>query len=241
MKMKGKALLVIFGLMVVVAATAAQKTKPWTEWNLRDAEKILNDSGWGQTQSEVDVSETTWSTAARPIDSKGAVNQATGVNFYIRFLSAKPIRQAFLRIAELTPAKSTPQMIEKMRQFVDAKYEKIIVISVDCDGKDGRFTAPVFQAFTSAVTSTLKNNTYLDIKGGKRIFLQEYQPLTPGEGLGSKFIFSRFVDDQPAITAKTGDVRFYAEFPKLSGNNPQVKLDMRFKVSGFMYEGAIEF
>jgi hypothetical protein len=241
MDMKGKVLLAIFCLILVVGAAAAQKSKPWTEWNLKDAEKILNDSGWGQTQSEVDVSETTWSTASRPIDSKGAVNQATGVNFYIRFLSAKPIRQAFLRIAELTPAKSTPQMLEKMRQFVDAKYDKTIVISVDCDGKDGRFTAPVFQAFTSAVTSTLKNNTYLDIKGGKRVFLQEYQPLVPNEGLGSKFIFPRFVDDQLVITAKTGDVRFYAEFPKLSGNNPQVKLDMRFKVSAFMYEGAIEF
>jgi hypothetical protein len=241
MNMKGKAPLLLLGLALAIGVAAAQKTKPWTEWTVKDAEKILNDSNWAQTQSEVDTSETTWSPAPRAIDSKGAVNQATGVNFHIRFLSAKPIRQAFLRLAELNPSKSTPQQIEQMRQFADSKYEKTIVIAVDFDGKDGRFTQPVFQAFTSAVTSTLKNNTYLDIKGGKRIFLQEYQPLVPGENLGSKFIFPRLVDDQPVINAKSGDVRFYAEFPRLAGNNQQVKLDMRFKISNFIYEGVLEF
>jgi hypothetical protein len=241
MNIKGKALLLLLGLALAIGVAVAQKVKPWTEWTVKDADKILNDSNWAQTQSEIDTTETTWSTASRPIDGKGAVNQASGVNFHIRFLSAKPVRQAYLRLAELNPSKSTPQLIEKMRQFVDNKYDKTIVIAVDFDGKDGRFTQPVFQAFTSAVTSTLKNNTYLDIKGGKRIFLQEYQPPVPGENLGAKFIFPRLVDDQPVITAKSGDVRFYAEFPQLAGNNPQVKLDMRFKISNFMYEGAIEF
>ncbi|HEU4432416.1 MAG TPA: hypothetical protein VFR51_03415, partial [Pyrinomonadaceae bacterium] len=30
----------------------AQKQKPWTEWTKKDVEKTLNDSAWGQTQSE---------------------------------------------------------------------------------------------------------------------------------------------------------------------------------------------
>lgn len=241
MNSKAKALTVLIGLALTVGIAVAQKNKPWTQWTVNDAEKILSESGWAQTYSEMDTTESTWSTASRPIDGKGAVNQATGVNFHIMFLSAKPIRQAYLRLAELRPSQTTPQQLEKMRQFVDTKYEKTIVIAVTYDGKDQRFTNPVFQAFTSAITSTLKNNTYLDIKGGKRIFLQEYQPVVPGEGLGSKFIFPRLVDDQPIITAKTGDVRFYAEFPQLTGNNPQVKLDMRFNVSKFMYEGMLEF
>ncbi len=238
---KTRALTVLLGLALTVGIAVAQKIKPWTQWTERDAQKILTDSGWAQSYGEVDTSEPTWSTASRPIDGRGAVNQSTGVTYHIVFLSAKPIRLAYLRLAELRPNQTTPEQIEKMRQFADAKYDKTIVIAVTYEGKDQRFTSPVFQAFTSAITNTLKNNTYLDIKGGKRIFLQEYQPLIPGEGLGSKFIFPRLVDDQPIITAKTGDVRFYAEFPKLAGNNPQVKLDMRFNVSKFMYEGVLEF
>lgn len=241
MRGKPKAIMVLIGLALTVGIAVAQKNKPWPQWTVKDAEKILSDSGWAQTYSEIDTSEPTWSTASRPIDGRGAVNQATGVTYHIMLLSAKPIRQAYLRLAELSPSQTTPQQIEKMRQFAESKYEKTIVIAVTYEGEDQRYTGPVFQAFTSAITNTLKNNTYLDIKGGKRIFLQEYQPLVPGEGLGSKFIFPRLVDDQPIITAKTGDVRFYAEFPKLAGNNQQVKLDMRFKVSNFMYEGVLEF
>lgn len=241
MDSKAKVLTALLGLALTIGIAVAQKNKPWTQWTVNDAEKILTDSGWAQTYSEVDTSEPTWSTATRPIDGRGAVNQYTAVNFHIMFLSAKPIRQAYLRLAELRSNQTTPDQIEKMRQFAAAKYEQTIVIAVTYDGKDQRFTSPVFQAFTSAITSTLRNDTYLDLRGGKRVFLQEYQPPVPGEGLGAKFIFPRLVDDQPIITAKTGAVRFYAEFPKLAGNNQQVKLDMRFNVSKFMYEGVLEF
>ncbi|MBZ5496709.1 MAG: hypothetical protein LAP85_09920 [Acidobacteriia bacterium] len=245
MKSKTMALLVLLGLALAIGVAAAQKNKPWTEWTMQDAEKILNQSGWGQTQTETDTTETYFTPGARPIDSRGAMNQATGVNYRIRFLSAKPIRQAFLRILELNPTKSTPQQTELMRQYVDRKFEKIVVIAVDYDqqglAKDGRFTQPVFQAFGVAITATMKNNTYLDIKGGKRVFLQEYQAPIPGEGLGAKFIFPRIVDDKPILDAKTGDVRFYAEFPKAAGNNQLIKLDMRFKVKDLMYEGILEF
>jgi hypothetical protein len=94
-------LFVLFSLFQLNMNAAAQKEKPWTEWTKKDVEKMLNDSAWGQTQIDTDTSEMTWSTAPRPIDGKGAVNQATSVNYYIRFVSAKPIRQAYARLAEL--------------------------------------------------------------------------------------------------------------------------------------------
>ena len=40
-------------LLALCACSAfAQKTKPWTEWSEKEAAKILNDSPWGQTQTE---------------------------------------------------------------------------------------------------------------------------------------------------------------------------------------------
>jgi hypothetical protein len=44
-------------LVVFAVSAAAQKTKPWTEWSAKDADKVLNDSGWGQTQTEGETSE----------------------------------------------------------------------------------------------------------------------------------------------------------------------------------------
>jgi len=237
MNSKAKAFLAIVSLALAVGVLAAQK-KPWTEWTAKDAEKILNDSGWGQMQIETEISEMNFSPQPRDVGSVGAINQATAVNIYIRFLSAKPIRLAYLRLLELSKASAAE--VDRMREFANTKYDKTIVISVECSGKDNRFVMPFFQALTSGITSTLKNDTYLDVKG-RREFLQEYQPPVPGQGLGAKFIFSRYVDDKPLIDAKTSDVRFYAEFPRLSGNNPQLKIDRRFKVKDFMYEGVIEY
>jgi len=56
------------------ASIFAQKQKPWTEWSKKEAEKTLNESPWGQTQTETDTSQMTYSptvtstTAARKED-----------------------------------------------------------------------------------------------------------------------------------------------------------------------------
>jgi len=242
--MKSKAIALSLCLALMIGTVVAQKMKPWTEWTQKDAEKMLQESNWAQTQTETDTSEPTYSPANNSnVSGKGALNQSTKLDFYIYFLSAKPIRQAYLRLAELSPNKSTPDQIDKMRQFVEGKeYEKTIVVAVRCFSTDQRFFQSAFSSISNAITNTIKNNCYLDVKGGKRVFLQEYQAPIPGQNLGAKFIFPRFVDDKPVIDEKSGDVRFYAEFPAPTDiRNIQVKLDMRFKVAKFMYEGKLEF
>ena len=235
MSTKKKSLLTLLGLALAISVMA--KDKPWTQWTDKDAKKILNDSGWGQTQTYMSTTEMNWSVAPRAVDSKGAVDQASGVNYRIRFLSAKPIRQALLRLVQLDP-KATPAQAEQAHQFVDTKYDQVVVIaaSYDQDGlpKDTRLTMTAFQVFTGSMTSMLKNNVYLEIKGGQRVFLQEYRPPS-GDGMGAIFIFPRIVNGKQILNAKSGgDVRFYAEFPGR-------RLDMRFKVSALMYDGVLEY
>jgi hypothetical protein len=237
MKSISNALLVLLGLALAIGATAGEKTyKPWTEWSMKDADKILNDSAWGQVQTDTDITEMTYSPASRPVTSQGAINQATGWNFRIRFLSARPIREAFARQAELDPGRNPPEAVKALRAFAERNFEDTIVVAVQFDGRDGRFTGPVFQAFTSAITNTLKNNTYLELKGGKRLFLQEYEPFPGKDGLGAKFIFSRIVDGKPFLDAKSGDIRFWAEFPGKS-----VTLNMRYKIADMVYRGVLEY
>jgi hypothetical protein len=244
MSTKEKLLLILLGLVLAISVMA--KDKPWTQWTDKDAKKILNDSGWGQTQTFMGSAES--SRAAVPTSPSalhgGLIDELPGVNYRIRFLSAKPIRQALLRLVQLDP-KATPEQTEKAHQFVDAKYDQIVVVAVsyDQDGlpKDSRFTMPVFQAFSGGITSMLKNNTYLEMKGGQRVFLQEYRPPS-GDGMAAVFIFPRIVNDKSILDAKSGgDVRFYAEFPKPSGNDQKVRLNVRFKVSDMMYDGVLEY
>jgi hypothetical protein len=241
--MKKIVALLLFVFALAVVAGAQKKMKPWTEWNEKDAQKILNDSAWGQTQTETSTSELFYSPANRGAgadtgqasggaigEGQGALNQATSINYRIRFLSAKPIRQAFARLI----GSKQPELKEQLNQFVERDFSEWIVVSVVFESGDQRFTGPAMQAFNSAITSTLKNNTYLELKGGKRLFLEDYKA-PASDGLGAKFIFKRAVDGEPFIKPDSGEVRFYSEVAK------NIKLNMRFKVSDMMYDGKLEY
>lgn len=253
-----KSIYIVFIVTLLVSITAAQKGKQWTEWSKKDADKILNDSAWGQTQSETDTSEMFFTptksgtaSTAQPSASRsttisnqqsindnraerGATNQAVSVNYHIRFLSAKPIRQAIVRSIELGQEKPNEMLSEKLRPYIDYDFSQFVVVAVTFDSTDGRFFGPANQAFGSATTDTLKNRCYLERKDGKRIFLMDYR--IPGtDGLGAKFTFPRIVDGKPFLDANSGSVRFVAEL------NDKIKLNMTYKLSDMMFDGKLEY
>lgn len=244
--MKKLAITLMFVFALVIVAGAQKKMKPWTEWSEKDVQKMLDDSAWGQTQTETNTSEMFYSPNSqnrgnRPLDSpgssdtndrsaQGALNQATNVNYRIRLLTAKPIRQALARRAQT----QNPQLAEQLKAFTEQQTDKYIVVAVDYDSSDRRFSGPAMQVFNSANTGSLKNNTYIETKDGKRVFLQEY--IAPiNDGMGAKFVFPRTVDEHLFINVESGYLRFYSEMAK------NIKLNMRFKVSDLIYDGKLEY
>ncbi len=231
----------ILGLLAVGAGAAAQKrSKPWTEWSLKEAQKILEDSAWAQTQVISDTSEMFYlpgrgtGEVAANRDVRGALNQTTDLKLHIRFLSAKPIRQAFARVIQLERGELSEKLAQGLRDFVERRFDDTIVVAVTYDSKDRRFSGPAMQAFGSATIGSLQNKTYLELKDGTRQFLVDYQAPT-SDGLGAKFVFNRIVDGRPFITAQSGEVRFYCELSK------EITLNMRYKVKDFTYDGILEF
>ena len=235
-------------LFMAGAASAQKPVKPWGEWTQKEAQKILDDSAWGHTQTETDTSEMTFSptndvgtSRAAPTsgqrERQGAVNQAVPLNFRIRFFTSKPIRQAFARQIALKQAAVTKELTAQLTAWSDAHTDDWIIVAVAYDSTDQRYSNPVMQAFGSATADTIKNNTYLERKDGKRVFASDYQ--APGtDGAGAKFVFARTLDGQPFLNAESGEVRFYSEFRTA---RPPFKLDMRFKVADMMFDGKLEY
>lgn len=235
--------LAILLLALTLHAGAQKKIKPWTEWTEKEVAKMLNDSPWGHTQTDTNASEMFYSppssSGGRSVgvsgetndrNQQGALNQAVFLNFRIRLLSAKPIRQAYARRVLL----KSPEMLEQLKTFADQESDQFIVVAVEYDGKDQRFTGRAFQAFSSTNTATIKNVTFLETKNAKRIFLEQYIP--PGkDGLGAKFIFPKMENGEPFVTAESGFLRFYSEV------SPEVKLNMRFKISEMIYQDKLEY
>ena len=244
-------------IITLLLSVSAAQNKPWTEWTKAEAEKILNNSAWGQTQTDTDTSEMMYSPTSQTGASsstrtgvlgtqsdrqsvnnnrvtQGANNQAISVNYHVRLLSAKPVRQAFMRVIELTQKTSDEELVSGLRSFVDRDFSEFIVVAVTFDSTDGRYSGPALQAFASSNAGKLKNNTYLERKDGKRVFLMQYHaPIN--DGLGAKFIFPRVVDEKKFVNVDTGSFRFYSEVTN------QIKLNVTFKTADLMYNGKFEY
>jgi hypothetical protein len=263
--------LALLGL-AVTGALGQKQYKPWADWTKSDVEKILNDSPWGQTQVDTDTSEmvytpTTLSGAGDSASRReqGATNQATSVKFRIRWLSAKPIREALVRQEQLT----TGKISEQLRFFAEGPSYTRIVIAVTFEASDQRFGNRVMQAFRSANLSVLQNSTYLELKDGKRIFLQQY--VAPQDNVlgAAMFVFPRNAEGRPLLIADALSVRFHSEYenqgardnamnppgqvgnPRQPVSNSRVanqgespfkfRLDMKFKVPDMIYHDELEY
>ena len=265
----------LVAILIAVAGVAQKPIKPWNEWSKKDAEKILSDSPWSQTQTETDTTEMVYTPTTmgdtRSRETQGATNQAITVKFYIRLFSSRPVRQAYVRLLDLSQAQSDQNAVERRHAWANLEASDSIIVTVASDCSDKRYLARVMQTFNSAVTSVLKNTVYLERKDGRRIFLGEYVP--PGKDVfGARFIFPRMLEGQPFITGQEGSLRFHADYENKttldSANNPsgqtsrggatrpssggsgssiqaessfKLKLDMKFKLAEMNYNGVLEY
>lgn len=247
-------LFVCSAVILFAASASAQKTKPWTEWTPKDAQKILSDSAWAQTQTELSDSQPSSASATTKTqgrneakmvsmeDSKsqesgeniGRGNTALSLRYVISFLSAKPVRAAFIRMIELQKSEMPAERLADLRTFIDRDFGDYVVVTVNLDGTDKKRLAPAMQEISGADASVLKTTTYLERKDGKRVSLMDYRAPVQ-DGLGAKFVFPRSVDGKPFIDVNSGEVRVYIELGKT------VKLSRRFKVADMMYDGKLEF
>jgi hypothetical protein len=230
-----------FLLSLPIVASAQWDRKPYTQWTERESQKLLNDSPWAKTM----VFTTPGSLFRSPTSGRqgaggGATSQnsdqSTHVNFRVRFLSAKPVRQAISRMMELSKKlEMRAELAEHLKALASGDFTEFIVVTVSCDSeKPGSNFSEAVGLLNTRGTGHLKNNTFLETKGGKRIFLQEYQQPRP-DGLGARFIFPRHVEGKEHITPSSEEIRFFTE---LSSN---YRIDRRYKTKDMMFDGKFEY
>lgn len=240
------AICVCFALVLLSGSVAAQKTKPWMEWSKKECEKTLTDSAWSQTQTEeksaepTNVSAVTQTMAPRSADRQlsrsaesGEAKPTGAVKFFVRFLSAKPIRAAFARQVLMAQKEPNQDLTTQLQGFVDRSFADYIVVSVGVEVADEKQADAVSRAFMAATTDALKQTAYLERKDGKRVFLMEYRAPV-ADGMGAKFVFPRALDGQPFLT-EGDNVRFFAQLSE------KLKLNTRYKLSEMLYDGKLEY
>lgn len=238
-----------FVILVLAIASLAQKQKPWTEWSRKDVDKTLNDSAWGQTQTEgTDPNSSSSSStsaitqvaapraADRDINRQGESGEgkpSTVVKYFVRFLSAKPVRAAFARKVLLAKGQSDEALTTQLQTFIDRDFADYIVVSVGVEVANEKMAGPIMKAFTAATTEALAKNVYLERKDGKKLYLMDYRAPVE-DGMGAKFVFPRTFEGQPFLN-ETDSVRFVAQL------NERMKLNTRYKLSDMHYDGKLEY
>jgi len=236
-------------LLFVFTAVGSAQTKPWTEWSKKDVDKTLTDSAWSQTQTESPQSQPTQTAAVtstmaarrddRSVDvsssnaESGQAKKVASIKYYVRFLSAKPIRAAFARRMLLEQAQPNEELATQLKAFVDRDFSEYIVVTVSVEVGDEKMVGGVTRAFSAANTAALQQNVYLERKDGKKLFLMEYRP-PAADGMGAKFVFKRAEGGQPFL-ADDDSVRFFAQL------NEKMKVNAKYKLADMLFDGRVEY
>ena len=235
---------IIFFMFLASSALIAQTGKPWLEWNMKETTKILNDSAWSQTQLETKEAEgasaaITNTGSSRTMvprdaskDSPGAITSY--IKYYVRLLSAKPVRQAVVRKLMLDSPEMDAERKEQLKSFAEASTSDFIVVAVVAEAKDQSTGRDALQAFQTATFDSLKESTYLERNDGQRVLLADFKAPV-ADGLGAKFVFPRMLNNQPVLGPESGQLKFYSQ------RNKKITIEARYKVSDMLYDGRLEY
>ena len=239
MNHKRTAILIFLMVCFTTAASVAlgqDPKKPWKEWSKKEAEKMLSDSPWAQLQIDMDFVDP--SPLMRPSTRDSSANnrpkEGAGLTYGIRFFSARPVRQAFVRMIQLQQKNLTPEMMSRLNGFAEIPSKDSIIIAVTIEAPDANLLGKAMGIIWNATTPTLKNTTYLERSDGKRLFIDEYTP--PGkDGFGARFIFPRLLDGKPFLSPDFSTVRFVSDV------GSSIKFHMTYKVKDMMLDGQVEY
>lgn len=224
-----------------VSAMGQDTSKPWSDWSKKDAEKVLNDSAWGQSYTqEIPVPTSTSATTRTSGGLAGGVQTESGENkaptpmkFRARLLTAKPIREAFARMVVLQQPKATDDLKAQLQGFIDRDFGDYLVVSFSVEGGNAQMAKGAEMMLSRLTVEALKEKVYLERKDGKRAAFIDYKAPV-GDGMGAKLVFSRTLDGQPFIT---GDdvIKFNFDMSE------RQKIAVKFKTSNMTYGGKLEF
>lgn len=222
-------------LVLPVVVYPQWQKKTYKQWSEKEALTVLNSSPWGQTQTYTDTSHM-FDEGRRVLSNEKREIEVPQINFRIRFFSSKPIRQATSRLVELMQkGKVNQQLAAQLDGLANASFPDYVVITVVTEvAQAGSLMGLAASLLDRQTTSQLKNDTYLSIKGGKRVFLLEYQAPRK-DGFGARFVFPRNVDGKPFITNESDEVLFHATL------NAGPDLNMRFKIKDMIFDGNLEY
>ena len=146
------------------AAAQVWTKKPWTEWSKSDCQKILSDSPWAADAG-------LGTTVMQVVSENSAVpgrEAAPSITYQVRFLSARPVREAIMRLQQLDPkfSASPPDQKQKFeaqaKEFIEGDFSDRVVVQVNYSANTQIYDQALIRSWQSQSPEVIKQSTYLN-------------------------------------------------------------------------------
>ena len=221
-------------VFVVFIAMLSGSPDGFTRWSMEKAVQMLNASPWARQE-----------TLTRVISGVGSgISGEKEIydTFYIRFLSARPVREAYARVQQINHGYDRMSAEQKHR-FETAQafnlnldVSRWIVVSVSFRSNDPNEESSVRRFFQSETVKTLKNKVYLSTTACPQLELSAYFPPRE-ESVGAKFVFPREVNGVPVLTKDCENITL----EMLGFTGADSRLRATFSVKPMMVGGELIF
>jgi hypothetical protein len=203
--------------------------KPFRKWTLEEAVGVLTHSPWAKQE--------TYTRVVGGIGSGISGEKEIYNTFFVRFLSARPVRDAFARVIQIQSNYDALSKEEKKK--LDASLEpglktdfnRWIVLALGFRSNDPSVEMRVKQFLEVQTTETMKSRAYLSTTHFPQLELVAYFP--PREDVvGAKFVFPRKIVGIPVVFSEDEMLIFELGVPGFEQD-----LRVRFDVDGMLLRG----
>lgn len=234
---------VVLLLMTPFGATGQSAKKQKGEWTDAEISRMLSNSAWGKTKSFLTVapeviSRNNGRDLDRPTDYPASTFSVPHqMYFRVSLVSARPVREALSRMLMRPRDEKDEKVYDQigglLADFADEEpRESIVILLSSVADRESARLEEARSRLNKFKTDDLKSDTFLEVKGGKRVQLGEYRSYGP---LGGVFVFPRLVAGEPLITDQSGEILFRTKLSKV------IAIDIRFKPKDMIYEGKLEY
>jgi hypothetical protein len=196
----------------------------YSKWPQNRAVQMLNNSPWAKQE--------TFTRVISGVGSGISGEKEIFNTYYVRFLSARPIREAYARIQQIQHGYDKMSPEEKVHfeaaqlSNLDMDASKWIVVSVGFRSNDPNEESGVRRFFQSETVNTLKTKAYLSTASCPQVELRAYFPQRE-ESVGARFVFPREVNGVPVITKESPNITL--ELLDVPGTNARLRATFEVK------------
>jgi len=216
----------LLGSTALLSSPPQLPDRPFRKWTREEALGILTSSPWAKQE--------TYTQVIGGIGSGLSGTKEIYSTFFVRFLSARPVREAFARMAQIQADYDKMGKDEK-REFdssldpgLKTDFHRWIVVTLGFRSNDPNVELRVRQFLEAQSTETMKSRAYLKTTHYQQLELEAYFP--PLEDIvGAKFVFPRKIAGLPVVFPEDDMLIFELAVP---GFDPD--LTVRFDVAGMV-------